>query len=282
VGEVVNARVDVDYTEQPHEFRDVPLPAGAVLAVESLANSNDLIPEGNGFAFARGRWRRLSLESAGEAVEPTIDLSVSLAFDSSTFNQDKNIQITAMVQNLSLETVATSPQLVIALPEHMSFIESTICTADQQRVSCALSELAPSAVLEVALIAHLNEQKEAVVEAVVSADQNDANLADNTVQEVFSVPTQSEPATTVPTDAPTTEPVDEVPAANGDTTVSGDTDGDSSSGGSGAFAPVFWLPVLMLLRLRRKPLNSCESFPCAYRRPVVVRGSRSTIQHCRH
>lgn len=247
VGEVTNAAVDIDYTEQQHEFRDVLLPADAVLAVESLANSNDLIPEGDGFAFARGRWRRLSLQSAAETVEPTVDLGVSLTLDAATFDQDKNIQIMAMVQNQSLETVATSPQLVIALPDHVSFVESTSCTTDQQLVSCALAELAPGAALEVALIVHLNEQKEAVIEAVVSADQTDANLSDNTAREVFSAQSPSEPDITAPTETPTTEPVDEVPAANGDT-----DDGDSRSGGSGAVAPGLWLPVFLLMSLRRK------------------------------
>ncbi|MEE9321933.1 MAG: hypothetical protein V3U76_15920 [Granulosicoccus sp.] len=244
VDEVTNAAVDIDYTEQQHEFANVLLPADAVLAVESLANSNDLIPEGDGFAFARGRWRRLSLQSVGDTGEPTVDLGVSLTLGASAFEQDKNIQITATVQNQSQETVATSPQLVVTLPAHVSFVEGTECAADLQLVSCALPELAPGAEVDIALVAHLNEQNEAVIEAAASADQSDANLADNTAREVFSAQSQSEPDTTTdPTGVPSTEP--EAPATNGD------TDGESSSG---AFSPGLWLAVFIFLYLRRKPL----------------------------
>ena len=66
-GEVVatftNPRVDKegDFKECRHTWKGIELKSGAKLAVESNTASNDLIPEGDGFAWARGRWTQLEL-----------------------------------------------------------------------------------------------------------------------------------------------------------------------------------------------------------------------------
>ena len=62
------------------------VPEGATIAVESLTNTNGKIPEGDGTAFARGRWTTLELsnDDAGTAAEDTIDLSVSASTDTSS------------------------------------------------------------------------------------------------------------------------------------------------------------------------------------------------------
>ena len=51
IGEATNPTTDTDYTEVRHTFESVVVPAGATIAVESLANTNGLIPEGDGTAL---------------------------------------------------------------------------------------------------------------------------------------------------------------------------------------------------------------------------------------
>ena len=66
IGTRQNTRVTTDYGPQYHTFTNVSVPTGATLAVESNAVSNGLIPEGDGFAYARGRWTTLTLSPSGE------------------------------------------------------------------------------------------------------------------------------------------------------------------------------------------------------------------------
>ena len=62
VGAVTNAPVEVDFTVQRHVFDGIELATGSRIAIESKAVSNERIPEGEGYAFARGRWRSLTIE----------------------------------------------------------------------------------------------------------------------------------------------------------------------------------------------------------------------------
>ncbi|WP_375586265.1 hypothetical protein [Cyclobacterium xiamenense] len=45
----------------PHEVRvaDVPIETGSLIQVEFLPHSNGLVPEGEGFGFARARWKSI-------------------------------------------------------------------------------------------------------------------------------------------------------------------------------------------------------------------------------
>lgn len=61
VGTKQNGRVTGDYGIQQHSFANVTIPVGATIGVESNDVSNGLIPEGSGFAYARGRWTTLIL-----------------------------------------------------------------------------------------------------------------------------------------------------------------------------------------------------------------------------
>lgn len=54
-----NSTTKVDYEPQFHQFPNVKIPTEATISIESNAVSNDQIPEGDGFAFARGRWAGL-------------------------------------------------------------------------------------------------------------------------------------------------------------------------------------------------------------------------------
>ncbi|MEM9080141.1 MAG: hypothetical protein AAGC74_05550 [Verrucomicrobiota bacterium] len=63
VAEFKNPRVDKKGDMKPHEhvWRKIELGKGSRLAVESMVASNGLIPEGDGFAFARGRWKAVEV-----------------------------------------------------------------------------------------------------------------------------------------------------------------------------------------------------------------------------
>ncbi|MGJ8639606.1 MAG: hypothetical protein ACSHYA_09455 [Opitutaceae bacterium] len=66
VAKFTNPRVGKkgDFKEHRHTWKGVKLKAGSKLAIESNTASNDLIPEGDGFAWARGRWSELHLSPA--------------------------------------------------------------------------------------------------------------------------------------------------------------------------------------------------------------------------
>ncbi|QBG46738.1 hypothetical protein EGM51_04750 [Verrucomicrobia bacterium S94] len=60
-GSATNSPATVDYEEQDHTFRNITIPEGATIAVQSKTDSNGLVAEDDGFAWARGRWRTLSV-----------------------------------------------------------------------------------------------------------------------------------------------------------------------------------------------------------------------------
>ncbi|MGB6221679.1 PKD domain-containing protein [Haloferula sp.] len=94
IGTKQNARVTSDYGPQLHTFNNVAIPAGATLGVESNDVSNGLIPEGTGFAYARGRWTTLTLTLATSTSTSTgipvanagADKTVTLPTSSVTLN----------------------------------------------------------------------------------------------------------------------------------------------------------------------------------------------------
>lgn len=61
IGTGSNRETEIDYAPQEHTFTGVKIPAGAKLSVESNAVTNGKIPEGDGTAFARGRWTALHI-----------------------------------------------------------------------------------------------------------------------------------------------------------------------------------------------------------------------------
>lgn len=63
VGSFTNPRVgdEGDFKHHKHTWKKVALKQGSKLAIESNTASNDLIPEGDGFAWARGRWSQIEL-----------------------------------------------------------------------------------------------------------------------------------------------------------------------------------------------------------------------------
>jgi hypothetical protein len=62
IGTGTNGETESDYTLQEHRFTGVKIPIGAKISVESNAVTNGKISEGDGTAFARGRWTALTLD----------------------------------------------------------------------------------------------------------------------------------------------------------------------------------------------------------------------------
>ena len=61
VGEGTNPETEKDYKVAQHRFNGVALKAGDTIRVEFNSASNGKIPEGDAFAFSRGRWRSVRL-----------------------------------------------------------------------------------------------------------------------------------------------------------------------------------------------------------------------------
>ena len=65
VGEATNPETEKDYQVAPHRFNGVALTKGDSIRVEFNSASNGKIPEGNAFAFSRGRWKSIRILKPG-------------------------------------------------------------------------------------------------------------------------------------------------------------------------------------------------------------------------
>ena len=65
VGLAQNPETEKDYKVAPHRFNGVELKNGDVVRIEFNSHSNEKIPEGDAFAFSRGRWRSLKFLKPG-------------------------------------------------------------------------------------------------------------------------------------------------------------------------------------------------------------------------
>ena len=69
-----NTPTKVDYSViESHAAKNVALTPGDIIQVEANAPTNGLIPEGDGTAFARGRWTEIMLIHAGPIVEESAE-----------------------------------------------------------------------------------------------------------------------------------------------------------------------------------------------------------------
>lgn len=69
IGEVKNKPTNKDYSEQKHSFRNVRLNATSEIQIAFNSHSNGKVPEGNAFAFSRGRWTKLNFHCVEKDVE---------------------------------------------------------------------------------------------------------------------------------------------------------------------------------------------------------------------
>lgn len=65
VGEFQNPATDTDYKTYTKTFPYTLIETGDIIQIESSTHSNEKIPEGNGFAFSRGRWKSIQLDCSG-------------------------------------------------------------------------------------------------------------------------------------------------------------------------------------------------------------------------
>lgn len=69
IGQFKNPETEKDYQPATHRFKDVPLKQGDSIRVEFNSDSNGKIPEGDAFAFARGRWRSITIVRPGIQID---------------------------------------------------------------------------------------------------------------------------------------------------------------------------------------------------------------------
>lgn len=252
-GVSVNPPVTEDYTVIEHTFTGIALTAPVTIAIESNAVSNNMIPEGDGYAFARGRWRAVTIEPHVETpvVTNAVDLGISLSTVDSLITQGNTAPMVASVINHSDATVASASVVKFALSDAIQFYSSDTCTANSIEVRCALPELAPGEIANAGFLADINDSGWLSISASVSSDQVDSNARNN----VSSIAFEALAASTMPDNAnevdeqnAETEPTNSLtPSAN-----STDADADADDSSAGSTSTLLWLTLFLgcLLRIR--------------------------------
>lgn len=190
IGEATNPTTDTDYTEVRHTFESVVVPAGATIAVESLANTNGLIPEGDGTAYARGRWTSLELigEDIDDGADLDVDLSITVSTSATSINVGDTVTLTLDIHNAVGSEVATNPVLSLTRPSaEIGVVDIGDCLATGNYISCMLSEIPAGGSAQVILtLMALETSPSALLRAIVSADQIDTTPDNNAI--TFPVP----------------------------------------------------------------------------------------------
>ncbi|RKR08090.1 hypothetical protein CLV91_2860 [Maribacter vaceletii] len=76
IKEVSNSDTSKDYEVQNHSFRNVRLRAINDIQIAFNSHSNGKVPEGNQFAFSRGRWTELKFHCVEKAVDRSNDSEI--------------------------------------------------------------------------------------------------------------------------------------------------------------------------------------------------------------
>ena len=226
-GSAINSPANVDYEVQQHTFPGITIPADAVLAVESNAVSNNSVPEGAGFAYARGRWRTLTLESIVDDNSDVIvvDLALSITTTNSEPQLGEELSFWISVFNDDDLQVATAPAINSVLPDSLEFVSSEHCSHSAAGLVCDLPEIPAMSIETVSFTTRVVESGLIELSATASADQAEPDMSNNT---------GSIRLTTSGSNATTTAP--ESQAATGKTYV---------ETGTGAVAFRFILPVML-------------------------------------
>ncbi len=90
-GEFQNPSTTEDYQLAQHRWENVSLQEGDEILVAYNSHSNGKIPEGEAFAYSRGRWRSMAFVKPGKDYNPRVDLDWSEALperDMSYFSFD--------------------------------------------------------------------------------------------------------------------------------------------------------------------------------------------------
>lgn len=262
VGLASNPEVDELFLLVRHQFADINLPAGAVIGVESLANSNGKIPENDEFAFARGRWTAIEL-SISESVDTVSDpdLSIVANFAEQGLRVGDNVDVDISVNNATNTDVATGVVVSLSLPaDLLELVDQSVCNIVADGFECAVAELPADGVVELtANLRAIAEVSNAPLNVSVTSDQIEFNGADNAVELDLSINAASDSApevTTEPTPEVTTESTPE--STPGSTPGSTDSDNATdnaediaSDSGGGAFSFLMLLGLATSLLIRR-------------------------------
>jgi len=182
VGSAVNSPASQDYGEQLHTFENISIPQGAVIGVESIAVSNGMIPEGNAFAYARGRWTRLTIADAvtSPAAE-YIDLALEITADSATASTEDYLSFDVAVENFSDDTAATTPTVVLTFSDGLVSFASDLCTeTSTDTLTCELPEIGANEKSDFTVTATTSTAGDQEVVASVTADQFELDTYNNT------------------------------------------------------------------------------------------------------
>ncbi len=173
-----NAPTDTDYVQQTFLIEDITIPTGATIAVEAMAVSNGLIPEHDAFAFARGRWYSLQLDS-NETPPEDVDLKLITNNLPASVSQGNEFTFNLIVENLASDTTATGVSVTMDLPLGIEFVSAEECTFNSGKMTCDLPEIGPleSHSTSVTLSAKTDQQTSLL--AAVESDQNDSNTDNN-------------------------------------------------------------------------------------------------------
>lgn len=184
VGSGVNEPASEDYGQQFHTFENINIPAGALIGVESIAVSNGLIPEGDAYAYARGRWTTLTItdvddESSTPDPVAEVDLALDLTASNTAVTIDDTLTYSVAVVNYS-DQVATDAVVTVDLNDANSDANSETCNAiDAGVLTCQLAELSPNDTTEFNITATATTAGELQINAEVSANESDSNTANN-------------------------------------------------------------------------------------------------------
>jgi len=165
VGSAVNSPASQDYGEQLHTFENISIPQGAVIGVESIAVSNGTIPEGDAFAYARGRWTRLTIaDTDTNTPEEYIDLALDISADSATASIEDEISFDVAVENFSDDYAATTPTVVLTFSDGLANFASDLCTeTGTDTLTCGLPEIGANEKSDFTVTAQLPRQHPARV-----------------------------------------------------------------------------------------------------------------------
>jgi len=190
VGLASNPEVLDDFAITRHKFADITVPAGAVLAVESLANSNGKIPENGEFAFARGRWKALELSTSADKVTLDPDVSISVGIDDHHPLVNEVFDVMVSVSNASSNNVATGVVVSGSLLEAALQLDNqSVCTLTVAGDSfdCPVAQIPPGETVDFSVsLRALVELTDASMVFRVSADQSDADESDNAAELTIS------------------------------------------------------------------------------------------------
>lgn len=262
-GELVNTPVTVDYTVIEHLFQAIALSNQDVIGVESKAVSNDMIPEGDGFAFARGRWRSVTIDAHTPEVvfvDASADLGVSLATTTAPIMPGQPALFMVNIANNATTNTATAPMVILSLPDGFEFISSDICIATSAGAQCELANLAPAQTTSASFTGQINVADSIEIIASVGANQADNNLANNTATLTVEAVDQTEMMVEVdmlPDVDTDMEPTTDNTATDIDpmSTSTNTSDEMKSDSGATGIAGLLTLMLLGVLRFIRRKIN---------------------------